>query len=240
MSEQGTHTTLDKRRFKELKRELEDAHSAHPADEGDGNWIMSYADMMTLLMSFFALMFSFSQVDAKKFDQIREQLTKQFGGKYEMPFEDLEKALGELVKQDFALTERVQIDHDSSGVSLVFTGSVLFDAGATTLRPEAKATIERIVDVLSEKAKGYPIFVEGHTDNKPISTAMFPSNWELSGGRASQVVRMFENKGVPKALLNSLAFGDSRPIAPNQDEKGADLPENQSKNRRVVLRISRK
>ena len=83
------------------------------------------------------------------------------------------------------------------------------------------------------------IFVEGHTDDSPISSERYPSNWELSAARASLVVRMLENKGFRKDRLSPQGFADSRPILPNRDEAGKPIPDNQAQNRRVVIRIAK-
>jgi chemotaxis protein MotB len=208
------------------------------AEEGDGNWIMSYADMMTLLMAFFALMFSFSKVDQKKFDSLRSVVAQQFGGQFQMPFQDLGKAIEDIVKSS-KLEDKIKIETDSSEISIVFKGTVFFDGGAVTLRTDSGDLMTKLLDILPQRAKGYAIHVEGHTDDSPIATTMFPSNWELSAGRASAIVRMLEARGVPRTLLHAQGFADSRPIVPNRDEKGNALPDNQSMNRRVVIRVTK-
>lgn len=220
-------------------RETDSDHEEHTADEGDANWIMSYADMMTLLMAFFAIMFSFSTLDQKKFDVLREEISKKFGGKFQMPFEDIDKALEEIIKRE-GLEDKVRVERDGNGINIVFQGTVFFDAGGVEIRSESANVLNKILDVLGEKAKEYPIYVEGHTDDTPISTSQFPSNWELSGGRASMVVRMLEKRGFSKSLLNAQGFADSRPLSPNRDTGGKAIPENQSKNRRVMIRVSKK
>lgn len=208
-------------------------------DDGDGNWIMSYADMMTLLVGFFALLYSFSQVDKAMFEKVREAVSKQFGGRFETPFEDLDEALKSIVmKAD--LRDKVQIDKDASGISIVFQGSVFFDSGSTELRQEALPTFNLIIDALKHKASGFPIFVEGHTDNSPIQTPQFPSNWELSGARAARVVRLFEEHGFERELLSAQGFSDTRPLLPNNAPDGSPIAENQARNRRVVIRVTRR
>lgn len=226
------------RAYRSKRVELEDSSGQGRADDGDSNWVMSYADMMTLLMAFFALMFSFSKVDQKKFDTLRSVVAQQFGGQFQMPFQDLGKALAEVIKAE-QLGDKIKVDTDSSEIAITFRGTVFFDGGSANLREDSNSLMARLLDVLPQKAKGYAIHVEGHTDDAPIATLQYPSNWELSAGRASLIVRMLESRGVPRALLYAQGFSDSRPIVPNHDEKGNALPDNQAMNRRVVIRVAK-
>jgi chemotaxis protein MotB len=214
-----------------------------PFDEGnvdsDANWMVSYADMMTLLMSFFAMMFSFSKLDVKEFDEVREKVSKQFGGQFVMPFESVDTAMKVVVDQQ-KLGDDIRIVHDGAGINIVFKSAIFFDQGSTELRESSRMLLAKIIDVISQTAKGHPIYVEGHTDDSPIATAKYPSNWELSAARASLVVRMFEARGFAKENLNPMGFADSRPLLPNRDAAGAAIPDNQAQNRRVVIRIAKK
>jgi chemotaxis protein MotB len=85
----------------------------------------------------------------------------------------------------------------------------------------------------------FEIRVEGHTDDVPIATAQFPSNWELSAARAIQVVKLFREIGISEKRLEAIGYADTRPIAPNRGPAGEALPENMSLNRRVMVRIQR-
>jgi chemotaxis protein MotB len=214
----------------------EEEHAS--ADEGDGNWIMSYADMMTLLMAFFAIMFSFSTIDQGKFDKVREEIAKKFGGKIQMPFEDIQKALEMLIAQE-NFKDKVLVKQDGSGIYILFQGSVFFEPGDVKIQDESNAVLNKILDVVEEKAKGYPIHIEGHTDDAPIATAHFPSNWELSAARASLVVRMLESRKFSKEFLSAQGFADSQPLVPNRDADGKPILENQAQNRRVIIKITR-
>jgi chemotaxis protein MotB len=204
--------------------------------ESDSNWIVSYADMMTLLVGFFALMFSFSKLDTKKFDEIRSAVSKEFGGQYVMPFADLNANLQAVIKEKH-LEDKVKIDRDGSEISVVFQGSVLFAEAAASLSDQSKDSISDFLDVLREKASKFPVIVEGHTDDTPINKPEFPSNWELSGARAAVVLRMLETKGFDHKLLRARGFADLKPIVPNRDANNNPIPENQAKNRRITIRI---
>jgi chemotaxis protein MotB len=204
--------------------------------ESDSNWLVSYADMMTLLMSFFALMFSFSKVDQDAFDKVRNSVAKQFGSVVIMPFAELNDKLKKVIA-DKKLENKVQVVQNGNSISIIFQGSTLFAPGSTDLNLESKDTISDFLDILHDQALTFPIIVEGHTDDIPISSDRFPSNWELSSDRAALILRMLEAKGFPRQHLQSQGYADTRPVAPNRDDKGNPVPENQSLNRRITIKI---
>jgi len=212
----------------------ETSHEEHLEDAEA--WLISYADMMTLLMAFFAIMFSFSRVDQKKFDALAHSVSTQFGGKVQMPFDDLTRTIEDLIKKKH-LENKVSVEQDRSRMAIVFQGSTLFGAGEASLTPESKDTVSDFLDILREKAITYPVVVEGHTDDTPISTPAFPSNWELSGARASLILRMLESKGFTRTNLRAEGFADIEPVAPDENPDGTPNMENKSKNRRVTIRV---
>ena len=122
----------------------------------------------------------------------------------------------------------VEVSADKRGVRIRFDSRILFHSGSAKLRPEAKKALQHIAKRL-EKYKGkYLIQVEGHTDSEKIRSAVYPSNWELSGARASSVVRLFiRDFGYPSAVMSAAGYGDSRPIATNKTTEG------RAKNRRI-------
>ena len=124
---------------------------------------------------------------------------------------------------------KVQIQQSSWGISIDINASILFGSADATLNSEATATLNRITALLTTEA--YPIRVEGYTDDKPIKTKVYPSNWELSSARASGVVRYFIQQGVNRQRLAAVGYAENNPIADNQQETG------RARNRRVVLKI---
>jgi chemotaxis protein MotB len=216
---------------------MSESHESNESEgDSDSNWIVSYADMMTLLMSFFALMFSFSKVDQTAFDRVRQSVAKQFGSVLVMPFQELSDSLKKVIDKR-NLGNKVRVEQNGSSISIIFQGSTLFEEGSTDLNPASKDTISDFLDILHEQAIQFPIIVEGHTDDVPISSSRFPSNWELSSDRADLIVRMLEAKGFPDQNLQSQGFGATRPIATNRDEHGNPIPENQAINRRITIKV---
>ncbi len=221
-------------KYRRKQKALE--HPEEVAEEGDGNWIVSYADMMTLLCVFFVLMYSMANPDPKKYEEMKRETSQYFGGVYKQPYRQLLEKLQGIVKER-GLEKVVAIDADESGVTATFRGTLFFDSGRTDLSPNGADVLTQLGGVIKKEAPGFKLIVEGHTDDSPISSATYPSNWELSGSRASRVIRMFESQGFDRKLLTAIGFGDTRPLVPNRDAKGVPIPQNQSQNRRVILKI---
>ena len=106
---------------------------------------------------------------------------------------------------------------------------VMFDSGSAQIRPEFTPILEKIAEELMKIPND--IRIEGHTDNRPIHTPMFPSNWELSAARATSVLRFLVKKGIDPSRLSAVGYGEFRPVASN------DTPEGRAKNRRVEILI---
>lgn len=123
----------------------------------------------------------------------------------------------------------VNISQTKRGVVIDISASSLFKTGDATLQMEVLATLRQVSAVLSKDS--YAIEIEGHTDDVPIKTAQFPSNWELSSARASSVARMLIDNGVAEKRLAVVGLAANQPLAPN------DSPENRAKNRRVTITI---
>lgn len=207
-----------------------------PAEEGEGNWIMSYADMMTLLCVFFIIMFSLAKPDPKKVEQAKKETAKFMGGEYKEPHQELVKRMQKLVAEN-DLSGSVDVESDESGVVTTFRGTVFFDSGKAELIDKGQGILTKMGEIIRKEAPGFRILVEGHTDDTPIASSIFPSNWELSGARASRVIRLFETQGFDRSKLTYTGYGDTRPVVPNRTPAGEAIPDNQSKNRRVVIRI---
>jgi chemotaxis protein MotB len=228
------------------------AHDHNSSDEGsenlvfgkkkhqdtEGTWLISYSDLMTLLMGFFALMMSMATFDDNKSAAVREAATEYFGGEFHRPLEKLAGQLQEMIKKE-NLSELVVLKNDANGITITFRGTLVFDSGSVELKPEAQAMFDKLIPMINEAAQGYYLLIEGHTDNVPITHPFIPSNWELSGMRASALAREFETFGFDRSHIMVVGWGDTKPLLPNtdKDKGGQAIPENQSANRRVVLKV---
>lgn len=229
--------------------------------QGSPAWMNTYGDMVTLLLCFFVLLFSFSEVDAKKFDALIESFQGSLGildsgtaivdddliteamkddlttdQKQELEdFRKLQESL-ENYLQNYGLESDILVTHENAGLVLRFQDNVLFDPGEAVLKQRSKEILSDITTFLeAPEFIGKSIRVEGHTDTVKVNpTSIYPTNWELSAGRASNVVRyLVEESGLEPRRLAIAGYGEYHPIAPN------DTAENRSKNRRVDIVILR-
>jgi chemotaxis protein MotB len=229
--------------------------------ENSERWLLTYADLITLLLAFFIVMYSMSQIDAKKFGKMRTQLSsilrggatifpegrdqdsdgsgmlkignlhmvqKRIRAKFNMAgdYRTTESEGGP--KIDARTAQAISSEIGERGLTIHIEDYALFESGKASLRKEAVAVLDAIAEEISG-AENH-ICVEGHTDNLPIHTPNFPSNWELSTARATNVVRyLTEKKSFDPTHVSARGFGEFRPIASNSTEAG------RSRNRRVDI-----
>lgn len=153
-----------------------------------------------------------------------EAKRKAYRDKMRNMAEDIMRVLAPLVQGG-----QVRVTEGVNGISIEINASALFNPGEAVLGPDAVRALRAVAEVIA--AGDFPIKVEGHTDNVPISTALFPSNWELSASRASSVVRLFVDAGVAPSRLTAAGYADQRPVAANT------TPENRARNRRVTILV---
>lgn len=222
-------------------------------------WLLTYSDLITLLMVFFVVMYALSNLNAKKFQAVALSLSHAMGGggqsvlnepgtslapgisgsslieDMQMTMEtkeasDLEKIRKELQAyiDENGLNDKVSVNLEDRGVVLSFKDVALFPLGSAELTPDARELINKTGQIL-KKAPQF-IRVEGHTDNLPINTAQFPSNWELSVTRATRVVQeLIKELDFHPDRLSAAGYGEFRPKSPN------DSNENRQRNRRVDI-----
>jgi chemotaxis protein MotB len=207
-------------------------------DDGDGNWLVSYADLMTLLFGFFVMLSAFSTPNAQKFEEMRKQASESVGGVYTKPNAELSQEMRNVLKE-IQLDQEIVVSEDLEGVKITSKGTTFFASGSAELKERAALLMQKIAKVLSKRAQNYRILVEGHTDDVPINSPLFPSNWELSAARASSVVRMLEAQSIPRANLRPIGLADTEPVLPNRDQAGQMIAQNQAENRRIVIKVQK-
>jgi chemotaxis protein MotB len=215
--------------------------------KGLDEWVMTYGDMMSLLLTFFVLIVSFSSMQEVKFEQAAKSLKDAFGvmAAPESVIElndplvprdtfretDLEflYEIRSVEKEvlDREVQDDVQVEIRDDGVLFRMTAPFLFASGRAELRPEAAPVLDR----LGRMFRKFPaeVRVEGHTDDIPIASGRFPSNWELSAARAVAVARYFQAAGLPAGRLAATGYGEHRPVAGNDSAAG------RAANRRVEI-----
>lgn len=220
------------------------------------DWLMTYADMITLLLCFFAVFIAIAVPDERKFEEAKQKVVEQFAGgdsqkmkgTYSLPLSEkdtpptsdvLYEALPSIVDR-FPDQKDVEIEKGDRITTIEMNSAPFFARGAANLSEDGVKILSELQPTLmSEEYKDYTISVEGYTDDIPIKTAQFPSNWELSTARAAAVVRTLIDLGVPSGRLRAVGFADSVPKVPNRDADGNPIEENQAQNRRVVIRLEK-
>ena len=139
----------------------------------------------------------------------------------------------EVLAQDGDLNQSV----DSKGIMLEFSSEALFEAGSARLKPASKPALAQVAVYLRDREAPPKILIEGHTDDTPIRSTRYRSNWDLSASRAIAVLQFLENKGIDSQTMSVTAFAHTEPKVPNRDPWGNVNKENQKTNRRVVLWI---
>jgi len=233
-SDHGQPNPASGKRLRKKRHAHEGAHEE--AHQGEGPWIVSYADMMTLLFCFFVILTSFASFDPVVVASKSSKVADHFGnGKEEN--EEI-TGLGLEIGGHPNLDGVVKPIMKDGTLELVFSTSLMFSPGEAELEKTFIQNVDIVVGLIKNKNPSYRIIVEGHTDNSPLSTEhYYRSNWELSSARAVSVVERFlYYKFEPKQLV-AVGFGDSRPLAPNFDKRGNAVKENQALNRRVVIKV---
>lgn len=262
-----------------------------PPKKGAPAWMATFADMATLLMTFFVLLLSFSSMDVAKFQEMLGSVAQAYGvstklkGEYQAVLEDnqldkvakkeqkkwdeeLEKELEEDVDKEIEeevdkeieeeegkeqkkketlkklskkiensikkqkMEESAEVITGNAGIRIRIKGYQMFNAGSADIKKQNLPFLETIYQGM--KLFDYNLLVEGHTDNRPVYSEKFPSNWELSSARASSVIRYLQDKKIDPQRLSAVGYADQYPIADNSDKT------ERAKNRRVEFIFTQK
>ena len=208
-------------------------------EEDKEDWLVTYADAITLLMAFFVMLLTFAEYDIPAFEEAAAAIAEEVGGRQETtPTLQLQIDIQDVVFE-MESDQVVVVTKDKKGLVIELASNAFFKLGSAEINEAAIPVLEGIVKTIAApRYDYYMIDVEGHTDDDPISTAKFPSNWELSAGRASSVVRFFEEQGFLPGRLKATGYGSTRPKVPNRNEAGEAIPDNQAINRRVNVRVT--
>mgnify|MGYP001818948202 FL=1 len=229
------------------------------SESGDGSpgWLTTFNDLVTLLMVFFVLLFTMGSVDTKAMEEFKNALQSGLGilgegsqvsievrnsrqelanaallrqavGEGDPVDDQLEAVPIEEALDAFAAEPGINVTYSNQGAHITFEDFLLFDFGKADINAGGLAFLDKMAGLIQKIP--YPVRVDGHTDNVPIHTARFPSNWELSIARAVSVVKYFAESGnINPQRLSAVGYGDTRPLVPN------DSPANRTKNRRVEI-----
>lgn len=202
-------------------------------------WAVTYGDLMSYLMIFFLVLFSFSIVrtdkaKSRKYEESLGNIQKAFGGKADIQrlerakAKEKEEATAEKLRESVQ-SSLVQVESSEKKLKLVLTEGVLFDSGKAELKERAREVLKPIVDELKKLPND--VIVEGHTDNVPIKSGRYSTNWELSMARAYSVINYMEVMGMDKRKLAGIGYGENRPVAENANHEG------RARNRRIEISL---
>jgi chemotaxis protein MotB len=206
--------------------------------EAAEDWLLSYADMITLLMAFFIVLVSMSTVDKNKYEQVAQGMAKDIGYReVTTPLQDMRsELLGQVAGA--GVEDTVDVGKDDKGIVLNLASGTMFKPGSADVRPEILPLLKEISGTLKqERFKNYQIDIQGHTDDTPVKTPLFPSNWDLSAARALATLKVMSELGIPTSRMKLAALADTAPRVPNRSDTGKAYPENQAINRRVEIHI---
>jgi len=233
-------------------------HKSHEGGhENAERWLLTYADLITLLMVFFVVLYSMSTADSSKWKQISAALEQAFNvdvlkghaasalddgnstpalpidniiNNSDVPQVARLQGMIDAALEGVQQAPNVQVGTDKEGVVIRLSGSYLFDSGRAELKPNSFAVLDAIAGEL--KVQPNDIRVDGHTDSTPIDSPRYPTNWELSSARALAVTRyLSETDGLLSTRLVAAGFGEFRPIVPN------DTRDHRALNRRVEIHL---
>ncbi len=242
---------------KELFELADDALEKFGVEEGSPAWMTTFGDMMSLLLAFFILLFSLSEIKLDKFTQVSQSLRKGFGqadieipestlqgasaDSYELKEVTLESLVDDYLEEilsklmDFIeennLEQNLNVIKTELGVTLRIQDMILFDQGSAALNESSGWLVERLSKLALEI--DMPVVISGHTDDCPICTEKYPSNWELSTARASVVAREFISNSFDATRLHVEGYAEFLPVDSN------DTPEGRATNRRVEILYTR-
>ncbi len=229
---------------------------------GAPEWMCTFSDLVTLLMCFFVLMFAMSSTQQETFKEVVDSLRSALGTQavpeagtregltmHAVPSADKEEQqldeLGGMIKKEMndivsqvkelvlfnKLGGLVSVSKTDDGVVITLSNMLLFQRGEAQLSPRGDEILKKVAAVLSQLA--YHVKVKGFTDNFPVHSSQYPTNWELSAARACAVARLLIKQGVNPELISAEGYAQYHPVATNDTAKG------RAKNRRVEIAYER-
>ena len=254
----------DSKKEKKKAPEEEEDEEDHECPEGSPAWVMTFADLVTLLMVFFILLFAMGSIEEEKWKQIKSSMRDALGQEKipeagiregldvikekvldettvhavdevgAMVAKEVEEIASEVEEFVFKnkLAGKVEVSSDERGAIITLSDTVMFPPGKSRMTYTGDEIIKQVFEILQQFS--YQVKIEGHTDNAPIRTERFPSNWELSSARAISVVQFLINQGLAPNRLAATGFGEYQPLE-NRDDEIA-----KRRNRRIELKFTQR
>jgi chemotaxis protein MotB len=221
--------------------ELVDSEESPFQESGDKDrYLLTYSDLITLLLGLFIILYAISNVDNNKYKSVVAAFDNYFGNEKlitTLPEADLITGAKEKLSEELSkliiqnnYSNSIQLEENERGITLHILENILFAPGKADLNDMSRSVLKKIADVIRKIPND--IRIEGFTDNTPINTSQYPSNWHLSSSRAlNTAYYLIESEGISPEKVSVVGNGENKPIA------GNDLPETRAKNRRVDIVI---
>jgi len=220
-------------------RDMSIPSTGQPQPEGKESWLISYIDMLTLLVTLFVLLLSYQNsltdegtsqgmVLEKSKQPSNEQLAVTTPSESNIETSESEEWL-QLLPTTLADSENIVVEENGEELSVTLNNQLLFLPGKVAIKQDAYSTLNEVANLLIQYP--HPTSIAGHTDNTPIQSTRYPSNWELSTGRATNITRYLIEQGVPAKQLRAIGYADTQPHASNETVDG------RASNRRVIITL---
>lgn len=212
----------------------------HLPEDNVDSWLMSYADMITLLMCFFIIFVAISEPKKERISQLSSGIGGKFGTvDLATPFDGVANILRGIVEAHQVFRD-IDIESNNKSIEIEISSTAFF-------KPWTAEFIDEKLPILLEMVKSlktidfidYKISIEGHTSDIAPQSGLYATNWELSSARASRIVRVFVENGIREKDLQAVGMAGSQPKVPNLDINGKAITENREKNERIMIKLER-
>ena len=198
----------------------------------EDSWLLSYSDLITILLVFFVVMLSAAHISRTKMQQIKHSLSgKQSSTSLRVIREEIDKRVKEQGLENLIGTELTD-----EGLELRLNSGLVFDTGEAVILQTLESTMDTMLRTLVPYSKHYSFAVEGHTDMRPVAGGKYRSNWELSTARANAVRRRLESVGIARERIKVEGYADTKAL-PKAELVGLSKEEGLARHRRVVVRV---
>ena len=212
-----------------------DASEGGKVKKSEELWLMSFSDMSLVLLCFFVLLITRMQETQQPIETMDELMNGNAG----LPTDSDQKKVTDLANRIREIVEKEKLDTTVTvrerGVYIEFSEGMLFRSGSSAINLEFEKTRNQILSVIAKVSGEYDLIVEGHTDDSPMRSPRFPSNWELGAGRGIAVMRTFHKLGVPESRTSVVSYAHTMPRVPYLNLRGRELQAARNRNRRVAV-----
>lgn len=198
---------------------------------------MTYADTITNLLGFFALVLSFSAINSNTFSMFTDNIkNSSVKNRVSQEINKLKSEIENILTDDL-ITKNFTLNFEDGAICISGNSTTFFQSGNAELTVESKEKLLEIIKKLKLLKFNYNIEIEGHSDGQPIFNSEYKTNWELSSARANNVLNFFMGNGIRPEIMKSTSFGDTKPLMPNYNKDGTVNLKNMATNRRIVVKI---